>query len=251
MAMPDIGYGGALGRGGRLIGSRSVRWADEVTTATDWMADHVLAATGRRPGVVPLGVDVSRFAPDPAASEPHRLVHVASLNRVKDQTTLLQAFAKVRDRFDDARLDLIGVDTLGGEMHRLATSLGCADAAEFHGFVPSDELPSFYQRAAVHVISSRHDAGPVSVLEAAACGVPTVGSRVGHIADFARGPNPLAIGVPPGDADLLAEAIIALLTDDDRRSEIGRAARDWAVNHDAAATARAFSDRYRALVAAR
>jgi glycosyltransferase involved in cell wall biosynthesis len=249
--IPEIGYGGAQGRGGRLISSRTLRWADEVTVASQWMADHVAVKGYRRPAIVPLGVDVARFTPSLLPAEPHRLVHVASLNRVKDQATLLQAVAMARQHMPTVSLDLVGVDTLNGEMQRLATQLGLGDATRFHSFVPSDELAAYYQHAALHVMSSVHEAGPVSVLEAAACGVPTVGTRVGHIADLADGSPPGAVAAPVGDAAGLAAAIVELLNDPVRRAAIGETAKQWAIVNDSVAMVRAFSDRYERLVASR
>jgi glycosyltransferase involved in cell wall biosynthesis len=253
VALHDIGYGGSIGRGGRLIARTGLRRADDVTVASEWMADLVVANGFRRPGIVPLGVDTSRFVPavDLDSRVPHRLVHVASLNRVKDQSTLLEAVALARREIPTITVDLVGVDTLDDAMQRRAEQLELADAVAFHGFVPSDELAIFYQRAALHVISSRHEAGPVSVLEAAACGVPTVGTRVGHIADFATAVPPAAVAVPTRDPRALADAIVAVLGDDAQRLALGAAARSWAVEHDAAATVRAFAVRYERLVASR
>jgi glycosyltransferase involved in cell wall biosynthesis len=251
VSLPEIGYGGALGGGGRAISNRTLRWADDVTVASLWMADHVVAMGYRRPAIVPLGVDIDRFTPSQTPADPHRLVHVASLNRVKDPSTLLQAVAIAREKVPTVSIDLVGVDTLHGEMQRLAASFGFGGAARFHGFVPSAALAVHYQRAALHVISSVHEAGPVSVLEAAACGVPTVGTKVGHIADLALASPPGAVAVAVGDADALADAIVRILQEPTSRAELGEVARRWAVENDSAAMVRAFAERYDRLVAKR
>lgn len=247
VALPDIGYGGALGRGGRLIARAALGRADRVTVATEWMAAHVRAAGHRVDAVVPLGVDTDRFAPV-AGTEPEpgsaRLVHVGSLNGVKDQATLLRALARVREARPDATLDVAGVDTADGAHARLAASLGVADAVRFHGFVPSDELPALVRAARVHVLSSRHDAGPVAVLEAAACGVPTVGTAVGHVADLAAASSPGAVAVPVGDHRALGDAIVALLGDPARHVRLASAARTFALSHDRRATVARFEALY-------
>lgn len=243
VAFPDIAYGGALGRGGRLIGRATLARADRVTVASDWMADHVRARGHRVDAVVPLGVDVERFLAGSEGDDPPgaaSLVHVGSLNGVKDQATLLRAFARVRARHPGATLDLVGVDTQAGAHARLAALLGVADAVRFHGFVPSDELPALLRRARVHVLSSRHDAGPVAVLEAAACGVPTVGTAVGHVADLAAASPPGAVAVPIGDAEALSDAVSDLLDDPVRHAALADAARTFAVAHDRRATVAAF-----------
>jgi glycosyltransferase involved in cell wall biosynthesis len=60
------------------------------------------------------------------------------------------------------------------------------------------------------------------VCEAAAAGVPTVGTAVGVVADLA--PD-AAIAVTPGDPVALADAIVAMLTDPERRERMGERAR--------------------------
>jgi glycosyltransferase involved in cell wall biosynthesis len=256
VAMPDIAYGGALGRGGRLIAAGGLKGADHVTVATQWMAAHVRARRYRVDDVVPLGVDTERFRPadgEPAAApgQPPRLVHIGSLNGVKDQATLLKAFATVHQARPDATLDIAGVDTTDGATRRLAAQFGVADAVRFHGFVPSDELVALVQGASLHVLSSRHDAGPVAVLEAAACGVPTVGTAVGHVADLAAADPPGAVAVPIRHADELAAAILAVLDDEPRRRALAAAARAFALANDRRATVARFDAAYRQLLARR
>ena len=120
-------------------------------------------------------------------------MHVASLNRVKDQGTLLRALRVLADRGRDFHLDVIGEDTLGGETQALAAELGVAERIRFHGFLPQREVRRVVEAAHVAVVSSRHEAGPLVVLEAAAAGVPTVGTAVGHIAEWSP---QAAIAVP-------------------------------------------------------
>jgi glycosyltransferase involved in cell wall biosynthesis len=241
-AFPDIGYGGGLGRGGRLIGRLAVTRAATVTVASDWMVDHLAQRGLRAHAVVPWGVDTTRFRPPDRPPTTNRLIQVANLNMVKDQGLLLRAVALARREVPDLTVEIVGVDTLGGTIQRLAADLGLDDTVRFAGFVPSDELPARFQAARLHVISSRHDAGPVAVLEAAACGVPTVGTEVGHVADLAKLD-------PPGartarGAEGLAEAIVALLRDPAQRGRLADAARAWALRHDADATAACYEALY-------
>ena len=256
VALRELGYGGALGRGGRLITSTTLRLAGEVTVASEWMAAHVRANGWRVDRIIPLGVDLARFASPPLGSvapadRADRLIHVASLNRVKDQATLLRAVALVHQSRPTLRVDIAGVDTLHGAVERLAAELLPSGVVRFHGFVPSDELAPLYRAAALNVITSRHEAGPVAVLEAAVCGTATVGTAVGHVADLAARREPAAVAVPVGDHRALAEAIISLLADETRRDVLGKRAHRWACEHDADATADAFLSRYRVALARR
>jgi glycosyltransferase involved in cell wall biosynthesis len=253
VALRDIGYGGRLGRGGRMIATAALRGASAVTVASGWMAEHVRAAGYRVDDVVPLGVDTSVFTPRPGprAPGPPRLVHVASLNRVKDQPTLLRAFAQMRGAHAGATLDVVGVDTLGGEVQRLAGSLGLAGAVHFAGYVPWPDLPERLRAADLHLVSSRHDAAPAAVLEAAACGLATVGTAVGHVTDLAALDPPGAVAVAPQDPSALAAAAVGVLADPVRQASLAAAALAWTRAHDADATAGRFSSLYAALRARR
>ena len=170
-----------------------------------------MADLGRRHGVearvVPEGVVRPAVMPAVRPSgPPWRVVHVASLNAVKDHETLLRALAIVVGVEPDIHLDLIGEDTLGGEAARLAHRLRLDKHVTFHGFQPTHgEKCEHMARAHVHVMSSRHEAACVSVLEAAVAGAPTVATRVGHVAD---GDGTRALAVPVGDSAALARGIV-------------------------------------------
>jgi glycosyltransferase involved in cell wall biosynthesis len=236
--LPDIDYGGARTARGRLLLGQVLARAAVVTVASAPM-EAAVASFGVRAVRVPLGVDLETWPPasprprDPVG--PARLVHVASLNRVKDQDTLLRAAARLARAGIAFTLDVIGGDTLDGAHAALAARLELNERVTFHGFLPQPRVRTLVEAADVMVISSRHEAGPVAVLEAAAAGVPTAGTAVGHIADWAP---EAAVAVPVGDAAALASAIAGLISDDGRRLRIAHAAQARAVAEDADDTAR-------------
>lgn len=229
VALHDIGYGGRLGWRGRLHEACVLRGADVLTAASQPVLDQ-LAAMGRTGRRLPLGVDLDAWAPQAprprAAGEPLRLVQVASLNRVKDPGCLLQALSQV----PGATLDLVGEDTLGGAMQALAVQLGVASRVRFHGFKAQAALRPVLAQAHLHVITSRHEAGPLAVLEAAVLGVPSVGTAVGHLAEW----TPYAaLTVQPGDAAGLAVLIHRVAADDGLRLRLAQAAQRRALAEDA------------------
>jgi glycosyltransferase involved in cell wall biosynthesis len=237
----DIQYGLQRRWTDRRAVTRAIRDAARVTVSTAYMARMVPPL--RTPvDIVPIGVDTGVF---PAARrEPGplwRLLRVASMNRVKDHPMLLRALAAIVARRSDVHLDIVGEDTLSGTIQRLALTLGVASHVTFHGFQPSDALAAFYARAHLHVVSSRHEAAGVSVLEAACTGLPTVGTDVGYVADWKLD---RAVAVRVGDAQALADASIALLEDAPRRERLGEAAAHWAIEHDADWTATQFERIY-------
>jgi len=85
------------------------------------------------------------------------------------------------------------------------------------------------------------------LLEAAVAGVPTVGTAVGHLAEWSPS---AALAVPIGDWAALAGAISRVLADEALRLQLAAAAQCRAVREDADHTARAFEAMYLRLVAA-
>lgn len=94
------------------------------------------------------------------------------------------------------------------------------------------------------MVSSLHETGPIAMLEAAACGIPTVGTPVGYVSDWA---GTRAVAVPHNDPDAMAAALLQLLADAPRRRALGTSARDWVRRHDSRWTAENFLHLYRSL----
>jgi len=242
-ALADIGYGGQLGLRGRLRESAVLRRADVVSAASAPMIE-TLAKLDIRAETVPLGVDLDTWPVRPPvrrAGGAMRLIQIASLNRVKDQPTLLRAVARLRATGLPLNLDIVGEDTLGGEMQRLAAQLGVGSCVQFQGYLPQRQLRPFVEAAHLCVVSSRHEAGPLALLEAAVAGVPTVGTAVGHVDEWT--PH-AAHSVPVGDDAALAEAIRRLAHDEEARLALAQAAQARAISIDARFTARRFCELY-------
>jgi glycosyltransferase involved in cell wall biosynthesis len=248
VCMPDIGYGGRLTWRGRCRETVTLRSASAVTAASAPTIE-MLSRTGVSAERVPLGVDLAAWpVRDPVRRDPGRparLIHVASLNRVKDQPTLLRALAEVRRLGLPFEMDMVGEDTLGGEMQRLALQLGLAEQVRFLGFLPQRRLRPLVEAADLAIVSSRHETGPLALLEAAVAGVPTVGTQVGHIAEWAP---ESATSVPVGDWHALARSIAEMLGDEDLRLRVAREAQRRAVREDADYTAECFRGIYRRLI---
>lgn len=233
--LPQIGYGGQGRWRQRAMLDLALRWATAVTVGSHYVEERLPA--WRRPAHwLPLGVEPSLFAAPVARpiGPPWRLLHVASINRVKDPYTLLQTLKIVNDQLPGVHLDWIGEDTLHGEIQRHALALGLGGSVTFHGFQPTDVVSSLVRQAHLYVQSSLHEGQGVSVLEAAAAGAPTVGTAVGLIAEMAPS---AAIAVPPGDAHALALGILHLLANSGEREALGQAAQNWAFTYDADWTA--------------
>jgi glycosyltransferase involved in cell wall biosynthesis len=246
--LAEIGYGGRLKWYGRLREACNLRAASAVTAASTPIIDELweLGVAARR---IPLGVDLTAWPPrDPVRRDPNRpaqFIHLASLNRVKDQPTLLQALALLMRSGLNFEMKVVGEDTLGGEIQSMAAELGLSQRVRFLGFLPQRQLRPIVEAADLMILSSRHEAGPLALLEAAVVGVPTVGTAVGHIREW----SPTAAAcVPVGNWVSLAKAVSQLLEDEDLRLRMARKAQHRAVREDANYTAECFQTLYAALL---
>jgi glycosyltransferase involved in cell wall biosynthesis len=243
-ALPDIDYGARLRWRGRLSTWAVLSRASAIVVPSDWMAAEA-TALGWPTITIPFGVAVDRWPaarprPRPPGT-PIRLIHAASLNRVKDPFGLLRAMRLLADQGVEFTLDIIGEDTLSGAVQRCCADLGLDARVRFHGFVPNAELRDWFERSDLLVMNSRHETGPIVLLEAAMAGVPTVGTAVGTIADWS---SDAAVAVPTSDPGALASAIARLAEDDEERLRLATAAQARARRHDADAYARALVGLY-------
>jgi glycosyltransferase involved in cell wall biosynthesis len=249
LALRDIGYGGRQTWKGRMREWITLRCAGVVTASSSPVVE-LLGRLGIAALRVPLGVDLLKWpplAPHRRPAGPARLLHIASLNRVKDQSTLLHALALLDVSGVDFAMDIVGSDTLRGEMMDLACRLHLDGRVRFLGFKTQQQLRPIVEAANLLVVSSRHEAGPFVVLEAAVAGVPTVGTAVGHIVEWAPA---AALAVSVADPERLAGAIRIVLADEELRLRVARVAQCRALSQDADYTARTFETLYLRLAGA-
>lgn len=198
--------------------------------------------------VTPYGVRTDRFRPLPDVSpEPGRLLTVSSsqwLRHNKGFGTLLEAFRRMLDERPDLELVVVGNPDEEGRTEFYAREMGVADRLAFVSEVSTDQLIKLYNRAAVTVVASLYEGFGLPAAEAMACATPVVATDTGGLPEVVGEQGVL---VPPGDADRLAGAVLALLEDPQRRSELGRGGRRRVKRHfqwetTARGTTRAYRD---------
>ena len=166
----------------------------------------------KRSHVVPLGIDLERFAHGtPALDDDGPLVgNVARLAPQKDHATLLDAFARVREVRPDARLALVGDGESRAELEARAERLGIAHNVLFTG--ARDDVPDVLASFDVFAFPSLFEGLCLAVIEAQAAGVPVVATPVGGIRETVVD-GETGLLVPTRDPQALAAAILRLLDD--------------------------------------
>lgn len=217
---------------------RTAEWSifqrprDHYVAVSEWMRGELEArrVAADRIHVIHCGGDPERFRPE--LREPGRLrsgpdrrtvLYPGRPTLVKGAGVLARAIPRVLAGFPRAEFVFTG----GGaeEFHRLATLPPEAAAhVRFLGYLPYDDLPRVFAAADLAIAPTYYEDFPIRILESLASGVPVVASNVGGIREVVVTGQTGTL-VPPGDPEALADAIVDLLQDDDRRARLGAAGR--------------------------
>ncbi|MEO8973449.1 MAG: glycosyltransferase family 4 protein [Ktedonobacteraceae bacterium] len=190
--------------------------------------------------LIPTGVDITHFHPQesenengqsqavPSVSTPSTgqkawtVVCVARLNFEKGIDVLLHAWHLVHIEAPQAHLLIIGDGPLLSQLQCMAQALDISGCITFAG--TQHDIPAQLYRGSIAVLPSRSEGMPNAILEAMACGIPCVATRVSGSEDLIQhGKNGLLVDVY--DYTAMAQAILTLLRDPESVQEYGRAAR--------------------------
>jgi glycosyltransferase involved in cell wall biosynthesis len=177
------------------------------------------------------GVEPAEF---PAATSEPQVPTISFMGRIdplKDLHTLIRAFAVVREQIPAARLRIFGGTPAVNRIYQescaqLIKDLGLDGAAVLEGRIGN--AVDAYHAGSIVALTSISEGFPYTVVEAMACGRPTVCTNVGGVAEAV---GDTGIVVPPRDHAAVAEACIKLLKDNDLRFNLGYAARQRVLEH--------------------
>jgi glycosyltransferase involved in cell wall biosynthesis len=183
--------------------------------------------------VIPNGIDTELFRPLPDQQQlmrqemglPHDapvVAIVAALRPEKNHTLFLEAAAKLRQKYPGAQFLIVGEGPERGRIEHVAQSLGLRACTHFLG--TRADIPRVLSAVDVFALTSHMEAKPVSILEALACGVPVVATRVGSIPEMVL-PAKTGYLVEPGNVEQLVDRIGELLADSTLRHAMGTAGR--------------------------
>jgi glycosyltransferase involved in cell wall biosynthesis len=177
--------------------------------------------------VISCGIDTARFCPKPARRPPGRaplIVCVARHVVVKNLGLLLRSCARLRDIGRQFRCVLVGDGPCRGELEAARAQLGLEGIVDMPGAAEQAEVLKWWQRAAIGVLTSDNEGMPVSLMEAAACGVPVVATTVGGVPELVED-GVTGLLARAGDADAVASALARLLQHGQLRAQMSAAAR--------------------------
>jgi len=227
-------------------------------TAAEAVAEKLGLPAGRF-GVLPNGIDARKYQPTADIGAVRRrlglpedrliVLSVGNLKPVKGHDVLLEAFRRLGEDAERATLLLVGGDYLGGELQRWVDRHLASRDVRFLG--EQAEPLAWYQSADIFVLPSRWEGASNALLEAMACGLPTVATNVGGNREVLRHEYS-GLLVPADDPDSLASAMRRLIHDEASRRAFGEAGRRSIVeDYSIERTLERYAGRYEALVGRR
>jgi glycosyltransferase involved in cell wall biosynthesis len=249
-----------------LFGTTAFHEASWPVAATVWASERPLPSLYRRAGfhaisestrddliargvsadrvrVIHPGVDSRRFTPGPGGlrQAPPSFLYVGRLKRYKGIDLALKALAEARRTRPDLRLDVAGSGDYRVELERLAAGLGLTDSVTFHGFVSEAQKLALLRTAWANVFPSPKEGWGITVVEAAACGTPSLASDSPGLRDSVRHGETGFLS-PHGDVAALAARMLELAADPGLVARLGGAARAFAESLSWERTAAATTD---------
>lgn len=200
------------------------------------------------------GVDTTHFVPNHHQTTTYskdrpRLLFVGRVSPEKGIHLLIDAFVEVVKHYPQARLEIVGPEAIVGKefltdlsddpqiialapfyagsylahlKKRIPPDL--ASQIKFTGSLPQEELLQHYWQANIVINPSVSEAFGMSLVEGMACEKPVIGAKVGGMTE-AIAPEVTGLLFESGDATALAETILKLLSDEQRRTSMGKAGR--------------------------
>lgn len=199
------------------------------STRDDLVARGVPA---ERIAVVHPGVDSVAFRPAPGVTraDPPRFVYVGRLRRYKGVEYFLRALAVAREARPELSADIAGSGDDRARLETLVRTLGQEEAVRFLGFVDEATKLSLLRRAVANVFPSPKEGWGITVMEAAACGTPSLASDSPGLRDSVRD-GETGILVPHGSVGALVAGMLHLVQDPVLVERLGQAARRYAEAH--------------------
>lgn len=215
----------------RSIIYASARSADGVLTISNQVRNDIIRFYHLPPGrveVTHLAVDHDVFslhgAPDTATVRaryglPDRFIlYAASSLPHKNHERLFHAFRRIREQVPEIQLVLIGARDRGEQvLLRIIKNLGLEQSVLLLGWLPFEDVPSIYRASEAFVFPTLHEGFGLPVIEAMACGVPVVCSRIEPLLEIA---GDAAIFVDPLSPEEITAAVIRILTDAPARERL-------------------------------
>ncbi len=173
--------------------------------------------------VIPNGVDTEKFTPVERDWSRPKLLSVGRVVHQKGLDLGIKALAGLGDL--DWEWTIAGDGKSRNPLQIQAEQLGIADRINFVGWQSKEELNALYQKSNLFLFPSRHEGMPNAVLEAMACGLPVIASKIAGSEELVLHKK-TGLLIESEDVESLRKGLKELMPDDQARKQMGIAGRD-------------------------
>lgn len=222
----------------KKILQNSMKKADALTVLSKITQLEMKKLTDKPVQLIPFGVDLGKFKPrtENSTDEVIRIGTIRTLSEKYGLEYLIRAFAMLAPKYKNIHLDIVGDGPQRAFLEELANDLDVAGKVTFYGYVNQNSdfekyiglLSNFDIFTILSVIDS--ETFGVAAVEASACKIPVVASRVGGLPEVIDDEQ-TGIIVPPRDAEKTAAALERLINDAALRQKMGENGRKKVETH--------------------
>lgn len=185
--------------------------------------------------IIPNGINLDVYRPAEKKRQSTIVIGMQSrIVKIKDHSTLIRAFAKLKETNKnqpfDLKLRIAGDGDLKKELIQLTGELGQQNAVEFTGMIPEHELVTFLQSLDIYVHASFGETMSTSIMQAMACRLPIIASDVGGINNMLTH-QVTGILVPTQNTEQLVAALQQCIQDEEMSTRLAVQAYNYAVQH--------------------
>lgn len=211
------------------------RWiitnSDKIIAVSNAVMKHALklGASHKKIKVIPNGVDLKEFGlREFKKTESKKIIFVGRLFPNKGIQYLVEAAPIILARHPDVEFIIIGKGPMETELKKLIGRLNVEHAFRFLGIVPS--VPEIMRECDIFVRPSLTEGMPLTILEAMACGLPIIASKIPGTSEVVKD-GETGILIKPGDVKQLSDAVIKLIEDENYAKRIRVRAYEFIRNH--------------------
>ncbi len=246
--IPSLPYGGNQGLIKKILTRLMLKRADHITAETRFQKNLVPIDFQDKTSIIYYGMNEDNQAKvfKPISKQtPIKVIHVANLTPIKDQSTLIKVIHKLSENYD-IHLSIIGSDYYDEQIHQLADNLAIKHRVHFLGQLPHSEVLNQLRNHDIMLHTSLYEGSCLAIIEAWSVGLCTVGTSVGMMYDLA---DELALVARPKDVEGLVAKMERLINHPEEQERLSAASLAWSAKHTMQDCVTSFANLYQQLLA--
>lgn len=215
----------SIGRCWEMLRKFTYRFANRIITQNEKARSYFPGKLQSKTIIIPNPIVVEYDDEHIADVRKNRtIISMGRLSGEKRFDFLINAFSKLKARFPDWNLMIIGEGVERGNLEKLINELGMSTRAKLLGNIKNPH--NIIKRADIYVLSSKYEGFPNALCEAMACGLPVISTEYHSCVKDIVIDGENGILTPPDNVDALAFAMEQLMSDSNRRARLASKARE-------------------------